>query len=185
MGADDELNLVVSKDDADAWHCVEVSLPPPTLGYGTYEFAVRGAVDDLADGDPSLVLGMFLYKDDAHELDVEFARWGATGGKANNADYVNQPNTGSNKALFWAQPPGLNATTHQIVYGADKVTWHSFVTGPGGRSQPYQTFESTDTVPAAAGMLVHINLWLFRGTPLRGARTEVNVSLSSFSFKPA
>jgi hypothetical protein len=42
------------------------------LGYGSYDFTTRTPVDDL--GDPNIVLGMFLYKDDTHELDIEFTR---------------------------------------------------------------------------------------------------------------
>ena len=45
-----------------------------SLGYGSYAFTIQTPVDDL--GDPNLVLGMFLYKDDTHELDIEFTRWG-------------------------------------------------------------------------------------------------------------
>jgi hypothetical protein len=140
-------------------------------------------VDALAQRDPNLVLGLFLCRDDTHELDVEFARWGSTGTEATNADYVNQPNTGSSKALLWTQPTGLNATTHQIVYERDKVTWNSFVTGQPDK--PYQTFESTTLVPAADGMLIHINFWLFDGIPLGGGQTGATVKLSSFAFRPA
>ena len=181
VGADGHLNLVVSKDSG-SWSCVEISLNN-SLGLGTYEFAVASAVDELANSDPNLVLGVFLYRDDTHELDVEFARWGNADANATNADYVNQPNTGSSKALLWTQPPGLNATTHQIVYERNRVTWNSFITGHP--TKPYQTFNSTTLVPAAAGMLVHINFWLFRGTPLRDGQKNATVKLSSFEFNPA
>ena len=140
-------------------------------------------MDALAQGDPNLVLGLFLCRDGTHELDVEFARWSSPGTEATNADYVNQPNTGSPKALLWTQPTGLNATTHQIVYERDKVTWNSFVTGQPDK--PYQTFESTTLVPAADGMLIHNNFWLFDGIPLGGGQTGATVKLSSFAFRPA
>ena len=61
--------------------CAEVTLNQ-SLGYGNYSFSLAGSVDSLGQGDPHVVLGLFLYRDDQNELDIEMARWGnATAGQ--------------------------------------------------------------------------------------------------------
>src|SRR6266568_3108242 len=65
-----QLHLKITNRN-NRWYCAEVSLEKP-LGYGTYEFFVNGRFDQL---DPHVVDGLFLYEDDAHEIDIEFGRW--------------------------------------------------------------------------------------------------------------
>jgi len=59
------------------WYCSEVTLNEE-YGYGIYSWEIEGDVHSLGNSDPFVVLGLFLYKDDSHELDIEFARWGYT-----------------------------------------------------------------------------------------------------------
>ncbi|HYT29055.1 MAG TPA: glycoside hydrolase family 16 protein [Ktedonobacteraceae bacterium] len=79
-----QLHLKITNRN-NRWYCAEVSLEKP-LGYGTYEFFVNGRFDQL---DPHVVDGLFLYEDDAHEIDIEFGRWGKRSGE--NLQYVLQP----------------------------------------------------------------------------------------------
>jgi len=163
VGDDGALHLAQHRSTAAGalrtdFDCAEVTLGS-ALGYGMYDFSSDRALDALGRADPHVVLGLFLYKDDAHELDIEFARWGAGASASKlNADYVNQPNTGASKALLWTQPAGLGATTHRIDFQPGLVQWSSFSTADGP-TKPYVHFVSTDKVPAADGMLVHVNLW--------------------------
>jgi hypothetical protein len=158
-----------------SWACVEVFLEEP-LGYGTYQFTVKGDVSDL---DSNVVLGLFLYADDSHEIDIEFAKWGNDG--ATNADYVNQPNTGPDKALLWNQP-ALSQSSHMFEwFDASAIYWASAANE--SMNNPYQTFSTTASVPTADGMLLRINLWLFRGTTQMSEPLEVVIS--NFKFYPA
>jgi len=67
------------------WQSSEVYLPY-SLGYGKYSFTVKNRVDKL---DRNLVLGLFLYADDLHEIDIELSRWSDKNGK--NFQFVVQP----------------------------------------------------------------------------------------------
>jgi hypothetical protein len=69
------------------FNCSEVTLAEP-LGFGRYEWDVVGDVSSLGGADPNVVLGMFLYRNDTLELDIELARWGNAHATAHNADFV-------------------------------------------------------------------------------------------------
>ncbi|HEX5423323.1 MAG TPA: glycoside hydrolase family 16 protein [Candidatus Acidoferrales bacterium] len=82
------MHLRISKTERD-WSCAEASLTR-SLGYGTYEFVVRG-LDTL---EPAAVFGMFTYDYASgaqfnREMDIEISRWGDPTKK--NAQYVLQP----------------------------------------------------------------------------------------------
>lgn len=64
------LHLKITYTDGK-WVCPEVRTQ--TLGYGTYTFYTASNIDAL---DKNVVLGLFAYKDDSHEVDIEFSRWG-------------------------------------------------------------------------------------------------------------
>jgi hypothetical protein len=57
-----------------------------TFGYGTYVFYTMSRVDTL---DKNAVLGLFTYKDDSHEVDIEFSKWGIA--DLNNGWFTVQP----------------------------------------------------------------------------------------------
>lgn len=80
---------LVRNATAGTYSCSEVYALQP-LGYGAYSWIVRGAVDALGGGDPHVVLGLFLYRDDSHEIDLELSRWGNASVGANNGDFVVQ-----------------------------------------------------------------------------------------------
>ena len=54
------------------WFCAEV-WTRKSLGYGDYIFQLASKVEKY---DRNIVLGLFTYLDDRHEIDIEFARWG-------------------------------------------------------------------------------------------------------------
>src|SRR5712692_8564296 len=57
---------------AEKWSCASVTLQSP-IGYGLYEFFIISQFDLL---EPNAIVGLFLYQDDNHELDIELSRWG-------------------------------------------------------------------------------------------------------------
>ena len=161
-----------------------------SLGYGSYAFTTQTPVDDL--GDPNLVLGMFLYKDDTHELDIEFTRWGQQE-SSHNADYVVQPNPNgqaSRKARFWAAPHAPD-TVHTIDFRNDRVRFFSRLRNSTEACAPPAEefrFHNASEIPVPDGMKVSINLWRFHpktdGNSVK-PKANLTVVFSNFSFTPA
>jgi len=60
-----KLHLKV-KNIGGKWYSSEVFLNK-SLGYGKYEFVTEGPVDKV---DKNLVVGLFVYADDEHEIDI-------------------------------------------------------------------------------------------------------------------
>ena len=82
------MHLRISKTEKD-WSCAEASMMR-NLGYGTYEFVVRG----LEKLEPAAVFEMFTYDyasgaQHNREMNIEISRWGDPTNK--NAQYVLQP----------------------------------------------------------------------------------------------
>jgi hypothetical protein len=82
------MHLHISKADAD-WSCAETSMIR-NLGYGAYEFVVRG----LEGLEPAAVFSMFTYDyasgaQHNREMGIELSRWGSPTKK--NAQFVIQP----------------------------------------------------------------------------------------------
>lgn len=164
------------------WWCAEVYLPEP-LGFGTYTFTISSPVEVL---DPQAVGAPFLYRDDIHEIDIEFSRWGNPE-DINNSQYVVQPyDRPGNLERYQINLAGFRESTHQIRWSSDRITFRSVLgTDIDSEENLIHQWEYTGPdIPEAEGMLVHINLWLFRGRPpLSGEAQEMIVS--SFSFLPA
>lgn len=82
------MHLRISKTESD-WSCAETSLIR-NLGYGTYEFVIRG----LESLEPAAVFSMFTFDyasgaQHNREMNIEISRWGSPTKK--NAQYVVQP----------------------------------------------------------------------------------------------
>ena len=170
------------KSSARVFNCSEVALTTP-LGFGTYEWDVVGDASALGGADPHVVLGMFLYKNDTEELDIELARWGNSSTHAHNADFVNQPGTGAGNRGFWTLPPGHAQTTYRIQWNATAVVWTAF--SPQRSGQPFAQQVSRSNVPAdEEGMLVHLNLWMFQGKAT-AIPDVIEVIFSGFRFTSA
>jgi hypothetical protein len=78
------LHLKITQTD-QKWSCAEVYMMQ-SLGYGNYTFQASSRVDLL---DKNVIGSPFIHRDDTHELDVEFSRWGNESGP--NAQFVVQP----------------------------------------------------------------------------------------------
>jgi len=82
---DGKLHLFVSQRPNEEWYSSEVILDH-ALGYGKYTFDIETPVSSI---DPNLVAAPFIYKDDQHELDIEFSYWQNPSGP--NLYYTVQP----------------------------------------------------------------------------------------------
>lgn len=164
------------------WYCAELT-STQTFGYGTYAFYTVSCIDDL---DKNVVLGLFAYKDDLHEVDIEFTKWGISGN--NNGWFTVQRFpciSGDNQKAFNFQLYG-EYSTHYFTWTRKSIYFESF----GGHypigTQPtgniISSFNSCECVNPQ-GVRAHINLWLYQGNaPSDGMPTEVIIK--SFQFTP-
>lgn len=174
------LHLKITNKDG-LWWCAEVYLPD-SLGFGKYTFTISSRIDLL---DPQAVGAPFIYRDDFHEIDVEFSRWGDPTA-TENAQYVIQPyDYPGNLERFQITLSDAAVSTHQILWNSDLITFRSVQgTDIDSEENLIHAWEYTGPdIPEAEGMLVHINLWLFLGMqPISGEEQEMVVS--SFLFTP-
>ncbi|MGJ5814569.1 glycoside hydrolase family 16 protein [Paludibaculum fermentans] len=129
------MHVRISKTEKD-WSCAEASLTR-NLGYGTYEFVVRG----LEKLEPAAVFSMFTYDYASgslrnREMNIEIGRWGDPVNK--NAQYALQPfdvatnvyrfNIPSGKLTFSMRwEPGR--ITFRTLRGSTTVAEHAFTVG--------------------------------------------------------
>lgn len=157
------------------WRCAEVSLGAP-MGHGAYAFNVETDVSNL---DPRVVLGLFQYRDDAHEIDVEFARWGDARDPT-NAQYVVQPYAVAGNLQRWTLPSGTTNFTSTFRWGVGDVAFQT-TTSTGAVIRQW-TYSGAST-PAPEAEVPHLNLWLYQGRAPANGR-PVEVVIRSFSFNP-
>ncbi len=175
------LHLKITYRDG-RWYCPEVTTTK-TLGYGTYAFYLASRVDTI---DKNVVLGLFAYKDDSHEIDIEFSKW-------RNVNY--------NNSWFTVQPPpytqgvtqrSFNVTqsgsysTHYFTWKPTSVYFESFgghyPIGKEPAGNIYKSFTSPARVDAS-GVKAHMNLWIFQSTAPSNAQ-PIEVVVKSFSYTP-
>lgn len=74
-----KLHLSIVPIHTSEWSCAEIMMPSDaTMGFGRYRWIIETPLSALG-GDGNFanrpVLGLFLYKDDSHEIDIEMSRW--------------------------------------------------------------------------------------------------------------
>ena len=162
---------------AGAWACGEVSLPA-ALGYGTYAWDVA---TDVTHMDPAVVLGLFTYEDDTHEIDVEMSRWGDAANAA-NADFAVQPSDVPANLHNYAIPAGVTAVHAAYMWAPGAAAFA--VTSMAGAPFRATWQRNGSSVPAARGReAVHMNMWLFRGRA-PGNDEGQEVVITNFTFVP-
>ena len=182
------LHLRVEKRQGK-WTCAEV-YTTSRLGFGTYQFQLRGKVDTL---DKNLVLGLFTYPtadvgpDATNEIDIEFARWGSASAPAlNYTVYPARSGPAQATRAFNIVLPG-DASTHRFTWASDSILFQSFSGYVNdNRNQLAQWLfkpaEPLTHVPQAPVPL-HLNFWLFQGqAPSNGKNAEVVIT--GLTFRP-
>jgi hypothetical protein len=178
------LHLKLSKNADGSWSCGEVSTTQ-SLGYGTYQWKIEGAVNAL---DKNVVLGLFNYSgnDGYDEMDVEFARWG----NASNAplNYTVYPAAVGKPTFHTAQNFTLSGTytTHRFIRSSNSVVFKSLHGHVDNDANLFAT--ATCKAPpysvSALAMPVYMNLWLFQGmSPSNGSNVEIIIH--EFKYIPA
>lgn len=129
------MHLRISKTEKD-WSCAEASLTQ-SLGYGTYEFVVRG----LETLEPSAVFAMFTYDYAGgalhnREMSTEISRWGNL--EQENAQYILQPYYVASNMHRFNVPAGVltfsvrweqGRAIFRTLRGSNLISEHVFTAG--------------------------------------------------------
>lgn len=167
------MHLYISKTEKD-WSCAEAKLTR-NLGYGTYEFVVRG-LDTL---EPAAVFGMFTYDYAGgalynREMGIEISRWGDTANK--NAQYVLQPYYVSANVHRFNAPAGTltfslrweqNRAIFRTLRGSTNVSEHAFTAG----------------VPSPGIETIRVVLYVYREAIVK-LQHPMEVVIERFSYFP-
>ena len=144
----------------------EVSTPLPTT-YGTLVVTLDVPRELPLD----VIAGVFIYRDDDDEIDLELGRWGDAG--AANAQFVVQPGTGDRLHRFELPVGG---STHSIAWAPDSIR---FASRAASDSIETWTFDGTPRPEPSGAYRLHLNLW-FQGEHADGAPAELIVDAIQF-----
>lgn len=182
---DGRLHLKIRKVGSE-WHSAELSTVA-ALGYGTYTFTVASDVEAY---DENVVVGLFTYRNGPEEIDIEFSKWGGAFPERNgtytvwsNEDIagVGRPTATERFDLNLSGRP----STHQFTWTNHRVgfrSWH------GRRDEPTQSTlirewaQVGTEIPDADDEKLHLNFWLFQGSPPAGT-TEPELVITSVDYR--
>lgn len=155
------------------WYCAEV-VNTKSLGRGRYSFELGSPVHAL---DANIVLGLFTWSTNPaynhREIDIEFARFG-NAADPTNGDFVVQPYSHKGNLQRFTQP-AISPSTHSFNWRPRTVRFASSTATPST-----WTYSGPD-VPPPGSEHVHINLWLYRGSPPTNGR-RVEIVINRFTF---
>jgi hypothetical protein len=159
-----QLHMKIRRVDG-LWYGAEISTQK-SLGYGEYIFQLAKNAEAY---DPYVVVGLFTYLDDNHEIDIELSRWRVASDPA--GQYVVQPGEKpGNKRRFRLGLTG-EFSTHAFSWREGSVHFQSFHGHGEGdhlpaKSQLIEQWHCTSPdVPKAGREKLHINFWLAGGKP--------------------
>jgi hypothetical protein len=167
------MHLRISKTERD-WSCAEASLTR-NLGYGTYEFVVRG----LYALEPAAVFGMFTYDyasgaQHNREMDIEISRWGDPAEK--NGQYVLQPYYIAANVYRFNAPNGT--LTFSLRWQQDRATFRTF---RGSSLASEHVF--TAGVPSPGIESTRVVLYVYRDAVVK-LRHPMEVVIERFTYLP-
>ena len=171
-----QLHLALTQRDGRPV-CAEVV--GPALGYGVYEWVVSG---DLAGLDPNTVLGLFIYRADQSEEEIDFLEVSRFGEKANaDCQFVVQPHAPDSMHRF--RSGGARVLTCRCLWQPGLVHARCWA-GEDTSRTPLADWRYTGPKiprPGGQGLRVRANLWAFHGrAPATTRRQEVVIR--SFRF---
>jgi hypothetical protein len=160
LDGDGHLHMRINKI-GDRWYCSEVYTEHFTQ-YGEHRFVVEGDIDKP---DKNTVLGLFVYADDTHEIDIEFSKWGNQN-LTNLASYTIQPYTVSGNSTSFAIELDDSVSTHLFNWQQNYILFTSYQGIRNTASTLLNNWVYTgDYIPGDTDKLrVHINFWLFTGS---------------------
>jgi hypothetical protein len=167
------MHLRISKTEKD-WSCAEASLTR-NLGYGTYEFVVRG----LETFEPAAAFSMFTYDYASgtlrnREMDIEISQWGDPANK--NAQYALQPYDVATNVYRFDAPAGT--LTFSLRWEQDRITFRT-LRGPTQVSE--HVF--TEGVPPPGIESIRVALYVYRAAVVK-LEHPMEVVIERFTYFP-
>ncbi|ERJ58123.1 glycoside hydrolase family 16 protein [Sphingobacterium paucimobilis] len=146
------------REEAGYWYCSGVTARR-SLGYGKYTFYVNSDITKL---DKNVVVGLFTYLDDDHEIDIEFSKWSID--ENFNAQFVSQPSTVTGNKERFDILPNLGPTVHSFDWSEEEIAFSSsFMNDKGHEESIYEWIYKGNHVPKKNNEKLKLNLWLFKG----------------------
>jgi parallel beta-helix repeat protein len=190
----ERLHLRITERDGK-WYCAEVYTTEP-LGYGEYVFYVTGRVDQM---DKNVVLGLFNYLDDKHEIDIEVCKgweinvdpcdWVAYWG---NALFAVKPDIRCvsvnrfNMNLDNSPESEKGKSTHRFTWNSNSIFFKSIsghhYTQPKNSYIIHNWCYTGENIPEPTGLKPHINLWLDKGNQPTD-NEEIEIIIDRFEFR--
>ncbi|MBJ7881658.1 glycoside hydrolase family 16 protein [Gelidibacter salicanalis] len=142
------------------WYCAGVTLKH-SQGHKKYVFYLSSRIDEL---DENVVGGLFTYKNDNEEIDIEFSRWSKFDNQ--NTQYAIQPGVNAGNKYRYDMDLTSNLSTHFFDWKAKEIEFGSY---EGHTLNPEDdaiinawTYTGSD-IPPLNDERLKLNLWLFRG----------------------
>lgn len=142
------------------WYCSGITLRK-NFGYNKYVFYVGSRVDQL---DPNVVAGLFTYKNDEEEIDIEFSRWSDP--ENQDSQFAVQPSYLPNNKVRYDLNLENENSTHWFDWQQSKIDFGSYrghTLEPGSEDIIHEWTYTGANIPPDSDERLKINLWLFRG----------------------
>jgi hypothetical protein len=157
------------------WTSAEVRLVP-SLGYGSYRFAVS----DVSHLEPPVVLAISNGSGPKREMDIEISRWGAPAGK--NSQYVVQPFDIAANVVRFVSPPGR--LTYSFDWEPGRIGFRTVRgAGPAGDASRIAAHLFTSGVPSPGKETLHLSLYIFENKIVR-IQDGAEVIIEKFEYLP-
>lgn len=142
------------------WYCAGVTLKH-SQGHKKYVFYLASRVDQL---DENVVGGLFTYKNDDEEIDIEFSKWSNPTNQ--NSQFTIQPAAKTGNKYRYDMDLKTSLSTHFFDWKANEIEFGSY---QGHTLSPESeaiinswTYKGSD-IPPLNDERLKMNLWLFRG----------------------
>lgn len=161
------------------WYCATVTMLK-SYGHGRYLFYLDSRMDNL---DKNVVCGLFTYKSDTEEIDIEFAKWGKESN--NNCQFSVQPSnlSGNTKSFNFSQ--STSQSTHWFDWQSNHIDFASAdghsSGSPSVANVTQQWSYAGANIPPDSNETLSLNLWLFLGVPPSDLK-EVEVVVSGLTI---
>lgn len=162
------------------WYCSKLTMLH-SYGYGKYIFQVDSRVDNF---DKNVVGGLFTYRNDTEEIDIEFSRWSIDGNM--DSQFAIQPSSKAENKRRYFLNYSLPQSTHWFNWQPEHIDFLSYrghATGTPEEKDIIQKWSYTGPDnPPDLDERAKINLWLFRGNPPSNDK-ETEMIISKFSIQ--
>ena len=142
------------------WYSAGITLRN-SLGYGKYVFYLAS---DLSQLDQNVVAGLFTYKNDQEEIDIEFSKW--SNPENMDAQFAVQPSDKKGNKQRFNLNLASEKSTHSFDWQANYIDFLS-IQGHAASSDASSIISqwryTGANIPPDTDERLKINLWLFRG----------------------